>query len=113
MSVVSVVENYFGNLGKSLIGNLKTSIGTFLKSFVENDLGALASAAVQEVEVSLPGAASVAKRDAAKQNLLLKLKTAGEDITTFSESVLNFLVETGVQALLVTAGKGAAALTTK
>lgn len=100
MSILSAIGHYFEGLFKGLFGQLKTSVVTFLESFVKTDLGALAGDAVAYVESALPGTAETdtAKRDAAKAKFIADAKTAGHDISAFGESILNFLIETAYQA---------------
>jgi len=108
MSFVSSVGKYFEGIGESLFGQLAPEIKTFLTNFVETDLGALAVAAVQEVNVSMPGAADDAKRAAAKAALISKAKAAGKDLLVFGESLLNFVVEAAVQVATAAATAGVA-----
>jgi len=110
MSVLSGIGNYFKHLGLSLFGQLKASIASFLNDFVTQDLGKLAVDAVEYVQASLPNATGDEKRAAAKAKLVADLKAAGHDAEQFGESVLNFLIEAALQAVLAAAGKGVAAL---
>jgi hypothetical protein len=110
MSIFNSIGSYFKALGLSLFGQLKASIASFLNDFVKDDLGKLAVDAVTYVNDSMPNSPSNDKRDAAKAKLIADLKAAGHDVSVFGESVLNFLIEAAVQAVLAAAGNGVAAL---
>lgn len=106
MSVLGSIGTYFKKLGLSLIGQLQASIASFLNDFVKDDLGKLAVDAVDFAESSLPGAAGTDKKAAAVAKLKEDAAKAGHDLTTFGESVFNFLIETALQAVLAAANKG-------
>jgi hypothetical protein len=106
MSFLSAIGHYFEALGKSLLGQLKVSVQTFLQSFVVTDLGKLAIDAVTYAEdtVKPTGADSVAIRDAAIAKFKTDAAAAGHDIAAFGQSLLVFLVESAYQAFQASAG---------
>lgn len=106
MSILGAIGSYFKNIGLSVIGQLKASVASFLNDFIKDDLGTIAVDAVTYINDSMPNASGADKREAAKAKLLADLKAAGHDVTAFGESVLNFLIETALQAVLSAAGNG-------
>jgi hypothetical protein len=108
MDFFGTIGSYLKNIGLSLFGQLKATIASFLNDFVKDDLGTLAVDAVQYAENL--GGDGASKREAAKAKLLDDLTRAGHDAAQFGESVLNFLIETGLQALLAAASKGVLAI---
>jgi len=110
MSVLGAIGTYFKKIGLSLIGQLKASVASFLNDFVKDDLGALAVDAVNFAEASLPNAAGSDKKEAAIAKLKEDAGKAGHDLTTFGGSVLNFLIETALQAVLAAKDQGILAI---
>lgn len=96
----AAVGHYFADFFKALFGQLKVTVETFLKDFAVDDLGKLATDAVAYVEATMQGADGVAKRDAAAAKFLADAKAAGHDVATFSKSLVNFLIESALQAVL-------------
>lgn len=109
MSFLSAIGNYFKGIGGAFVGQLGNLIKDFLSKFLVQDVGKLAVAAAQAAEAELPGAASADKKAAAIANLKVALSDAGHDLATFSESLLNFLIEAAVQ--VITAAAASAAVT--
>jgi len=105
MDLLSGIGSYFKNLGLSLLGQLKVNVAAFLNSFIKDDLGKLAVDAVAYAS-TLTDKSGEDKKAAAKAKFLEDAKAAGHDITNFTESVLNFLIEAGYQALLAAASQG-------
>lgn len=107
MSFLSTVGKYFLNIFRGIAGQLGASISQFLHDFVATDLGKLAGDAVAwaEAEVSPSTPDKTAIRDAAKAKFIADAKTAGHDVTVFSESLLNFFIESAYQAFLAGAVK--------
>lgn len=110
MSVLGAVGTYFKKLGLSIIGQLKSSVASFLNDFVKDDLGTLAVDAVNFAEASLPNAGGADKKAAAIAKLKEDAAKAGHDLETFGQSVLNFLVETALQAVLAAKDQGILAI---
>lgn len=106
MRFISALGHYFENLGKSLFGQLKVSVQTFLQQFIITDLGKLAIDAVSYAEAAVkPGAAdSVAIRDAAVAKFKADALAAGHDVEAFGQSLLIFLIESAYQAFQASAG---------
>lgn len=99
--VFGAVGHWFESFWKGISGQLQISLESFLKSFVQDDLGKLAVDAVNYAQ-TFPGFAAstdIEKRNAAKSKLKTDLEAAGHDITKFTESLLNFLIETALQAV--------------
>jgi hypothetical protein len=101
----AAIGHYLLNFLKAIGGQLKITVATFLKSFAAEDLGKLAIDAVAYVEASMEGADGAAKRDAAAQKFVADAKAAGQDVENFSKSLVNFFIESALQAFL--AGVGA------
>jgi len=99
MSIFGAIGHWFESLWKGISGQLKTNIEAFLRSFVADDLGALALDAVVFIQSEMPGAADVAKRDAAVAKFVADAATAGHDLATFAVSTLNWFIETELQAM--------------
>lgn len=99
MSFFGAVGHWFESLWKGISGQLKTSIETFLQSFVKDDLGALAVDAVNFVQASIPVETDDAKRAAAIAKFVADATTAGHDLSTFAVSLLNWFIETALQAV--------------
>ncbi len=95
-SFLSVFGTYFVNIFKSLFGQLGLQISQFLHDFILTDVGKIALDAV--AWAASEGQTGQAARDAAKQKLLDDLKAAGKDVEAFSESLLNFFIESAYQA---------------
>jgi hypothetical protein len=101
MSFFNALGHYFEGFFKGLFGQIKTTVSTFLVSFVETDLGIAAVDAVNfvKIEVAPNTADKNALRDAAVAKLKSDLTKAGKDVSSFSQSFLNFLVESAYQAV--------------
>lgn len=101
MSIVGTIfggiGHWFESLWKGISGQLKVSIETFLKSFVEDDLGKLAVDAVNFV--SAEGLQDVAARDAAAAKFVADAIAAGHDAASFAVSTVNWFIETALQAV--------------
>lgn len=106
MSFLGAVGHYFAALGKSLVGQLKISVQTFLQQFVITDLGKLAVDAVAYAEATVKptGADSVAIRNAAIAKFKTDAVAAGHDVAVFGQSLLVFLIESAYQAFQAAAG---------
>lgn len=99
------IGHYFENFFKALVGQLKVTVSTFLKEFVQEDLGKIAVDAVAYVEASIAGASGLEKRDAAVVKLIADATAAGIDLTNFAKSTLIFFVESALQAFQSGAAK--------
>lgn len=108
-NILNAIGSYFKNLGLSLIGQLKSSVASFLNDFVTNDLGAIAVDAVSYAS-TLTDKSAIDKREAAKAKFLTDAKTAGHDVEAFGESILNFLIETAYQSILAASSQGIVAV---
>ena len=100
MSLLTVLE-----------GDAKSAFASFLPTFAASAVGTLAVAVVGEVDAEFEAltakftgvALDNAKREAAKTKLLNALEATGKDAATFTESMLNFLIEAAIQAGLASA----------
>jgi len=111
MSFFGSVGHWFAGLWKAISGQLQQSLETFLKSFVVDDLGALAVDAVEYVATLDPSMSDADKKAAAIATFKADAIKAGKDIEAFGESLFNFFIETALQA--VKAGLGTAATDVK
>lgn len=99
MNIFGAVGHWFAGLWKALSGQLKVDLENFLKSFVKDDLGALAVDAVNFVEAKFQGAASIDKRNEAVDKFKEDLAAAGHDLQDFAGSLLIWFIETALQAV--------------
>jgi len=99
MNPFKIVLGYLSGVLKALGGQLKVKLIDWLKSYAVDELGILAIDAVNYAN-TLIGSAGDEKKAAAKSKLLADLKAAGKDVESFSESLLNFLIESALQAVL-------------
>lgn len=100
MNPFSIVGRYLFTILKAIGGQVGVKLLDFLRSFVKDQLGVLATDAVNYAEASMPGASGTEKRDAAVAKLKEDLAAAGKDVSSFSVSTLNFAVEAALQAVL-------------
>lgn len=91
------IGHYLLGIGKAIGAQLKIDTETFLKTFVKDDLGALAVDAVKYVQgLELKDTAA---RDAAKTQFVADAEKAGKDLAAFGQSQLNWFIETALQAI--------------
>ena len=92
------IETYFETLGAKLEAYAKTSLSTFLSTFIQTDIGKMALDAVTYA-ATLVEASGDDKKEAAKTQLLNDAVIAGKDLSTAGSALLNFFIETALQAL--------------
>jgi hypothetical protein len=97
---MNVIVKYLATIGLALIGKLVPSLKSFLVNFIKSDVGNLAKDAVAYSE-TMTDATGIEKRDAAVAKLKVDLAAAGHDVTEFSASLLNMLIESALQALVL------------
>ncbi|SDE83303.1 phage holin, LLH family [Terriglobus roseus] len=97
---MNIIVKYLATIGLALIGKLVPSLKSFLVNFIKSDVGTLAKDAVAYAE-TLTGATGVEKRDAAVAKLKEDLASAGHDVSEFSASLLNMLIESALQAVVL------------
>lgn len=98
MNPFKAIEQYVVTFAKALVGQIKVKIEDFLKSFSVEDLGRLAIDAVLYAQ-TLTDASSDEKRTAASEKFVADLKTAGHDVESFGTSLVNFFIESALQAV--------------
>lgn len=93
------VKDYLFGILKALGGQLKADTIAFLKQFVRDDVGAIVTGVILSVNAQMPGATGADKKAAATEQLLAALSKSGKDAASFATSELNFLLESGLQAV--------------
>ena len=102
--MTSSILTYAETLGTEVVAKIKSE----LSDFVATDLGTLAVDAVNFVEADLAGSSGTDKLDAAKTKILNDAGQALKDILAGGDALLNYAVETALQA--VVAGVASAAV---
>lgn len=106
MNILGYLKTFF----LALFGLVKANVLSYLKDFAKNQLGVLATDAVQFAEAALPNAGGAEKLAAAKEKFLTDATAAGIDLSKFGASMVNFLLESALQKVLADASKGFASI---